>query len=689
MIQTIRYELLKIIGRRSFLIILAMLIIAVCGCTAFMPLGQYITDDCYNELRELVADKTQAEIEEDLEKAVLKYKVYDALTWGEINDELFSDNRTAKYVAEYKNSGLNSVEITGRLTLFQREYEQFCKVNKYAEFLESTQSNEVFSMFRDENSFAYKSQRLTEKAYKKMNGVQPVYVPSEGIKRTLNNTPIGIAVLIIAIIGAKKLFFDEKVTGISTLSVSYKNGRKTYAAAKLLALAVLIVISCLIFTFSVFTVNSIRFGFGDMFIPIQSVEGYYTSTLRTSVLGAILLSVLSKALAGICAALFVSLVSLILSSEQFLYLFAVLFVTINYGIYFFIDENSSLAFLKYASIFSLYDTVGIYGGAEMLKVLGTAVFPSIYSWSVCAALLLMFGFAVVFLYKKLCLHRIEKIGNSAEKRICVDLTLNELYRIFITRKGAVFAAVFAVLFSLYLGSMTRLLDLDDMQYNDYIREIGGKITSDTYKFIENEETRYKEINEQMNELSRRFSDGDISESDFNAVYSSYSKQLMGERSLQRVSAQLKTVGKNENAQLIYDTGYSKLLSQSAIPAIFGLIFAIILIPPIYGEDSGTGFYIVIASTKNGRKKLFIKRLVIAFLTAFIFTALCFFSQFLRIELLYGWVGLNAPVQSLMQLSDFPLNINIGGYFLLENIGGSLVVATISASVLCASKWCSD
>ena len=120
-----------------------------------------------------------------------------------------------------------------------------------------------------------------------------------------------------------------------------------------------------------------------------------------------------------------------------------------------------------------------------------------------------------------------------------------------------------------------------------------------------------------------------------------------------------------------------------------MIFAIILIPPIYGEDSDTGFYIVIASTKNGRKKLFIKRLVIAFLTAFIFTALCFFSQFLRIELIYGWVGLNVPVQSLIQLADFPLNISIGGYFLLENIGCSLVVATISAVVLCASKWCSD
>ncbi|MGN0601061.1 MAG: hypothetical protein ACI4JK_14375 [Oscillospiraceae bacterium] len=216
MIRTIRYELLKIIGSRRFLIMLAVLLIAVCSYTALLPLGQYIKDDCYNELRALVSDKTQSDVGKSLEEAVLKYRAFDALTWGESNDELFSDSRTAAYVAEYENCGLNSVEITGRLSLFQREYEQFSKVNEYAAFLENTQKYEVFSMFRDEKSFAYKSQRLTEKAYEKLNNNQLIYFPSEGIKRTLNNFALEIAVLIIALMGAKMLFLDEKTAGKTT-----------------------------------------------------------------------------------------------------------------------------------------------------------------------------------------------------------------------------------------------------------------------------------------------------------------------------------------------------------------------------------------------------------------------------------------------------------------------------------------
>lgn len=689
MIRTIRYELLKIIGSRNFLIMLAVLLIAVCSYTALLPLGQYITDDCYNELRVLVSDKTQSDVGKSLEEAVLKYRVFDALTWGESNDELFSDSRTAAYVAEYENCGLNSVEITGRLTLFQREYEQFLNVNEYAAFLENTQKDEVFSMFRDEKSFAYKSQRLTKKAYEKLNNNQLIYFPSEGIKRTLNNLSLEIATLIIALMGAKMLFFDEKTAGKTALSVSYKSGRKAHAVSKLLALAILILLSSLVLTFFAAIVNAIRFGLGDLSAAIQSVEGYYTSVLKTSVFGAILLSVLSKAAAGICFALFVSVMSVILSSEQFLYLFAALFAAINYGAYYIIDGNSFLAPLKYASVFSLFDTVGIYGGAATIDVFGNAAFPSVFSWTICAALILVFGFATAFLYEKLCLHKSETNVNKKKTKVSVNLTINELYRIFILRKGAAFAVILAIGFAFYLGGITRLLDLDDMQYNDYIREIGGEITDDTYKFIASEEARYSKINEQMNELSRRFSDGEISETDFNTAYSSYSKQLMGERSLLRVSAQLEMVGKNENAQLIYDTGYTKLLDRSVIPALFGLFFSLILIPPIYGEDSKTGFCRVIASTKNGRKKLFSKRLFITVLTAFAFTALCCFSQFLRVELLYGWDRLNAPVQSLMQLTNFPFNVTVGGFFLIVNLGCALAVAVISVGILWVSKRISD
>lgn len=668
---------------------LAVLLIAVCSYTALLPLGQYITDDCYNELRVLVSDKSQSDVGKSLEEAVLKYRVYDALTWGESKEELFSDERAAKYVAEYESCGLSSVEITGRLSLFQREYEQFRRVNEYAAFLENTQKDEVFSMFRDEKSFAYKSQRLTEKAYEKLKNNQLIYFPSEGIKRTINNFALEIAVLIIALMGAKMLFLDEKTAGKTTLSLSYKGGRKAHAAAKLLALVILILTSSLVLTFFAAIVNAIRFGVGDLSAAIQSVEGFYTSVLKASVFDAILLSVLSKAVAGICFALFVSVMSIILSSEQFLYLLAALFAAINYGAYYVIDGNSFLALLKYTSVFSLFDTVGIYGGAAMIYVLGNASFLSCFSWMICAALILFLGFATAFLYEKLCLHKGEMNVNKKQTKVCVNLTLNELYRIFILRKGVAFAVIFAVGFAFYLGGITRLLDLDDMQYSDYIREIGGEITDDTYKFIAREEARYSKINEQMNELSRRFSDGEISETDFNTAYSSYSKQLMGERSLLRVSAQLEMVGKIENAQLIYDTGYTKLLDKSVIPVLFGLLFSLILIPPIYGEDSKTGFCRVIASTKNGRKKLFSKRLFITVLTAFVFTALCCFSQFLRVELLYGWEGLNAPIQSLMQLVDFPLNITVGGFFLIVNLGCALAVAVISLGILWVSKWVSD
>ena len=189
----------------------------------------------------------------------------------------------------------------------------------------------------------------------------------------------------------------------------------------------------------------------------------------------------------------------------------------------------------------------------------------------------------------------------------------------------------------------------------------------------------------MNELSIHFSNGEINETYFNAVYSSYSKHLMGERSLLRVSEQPETVGRNANAQLIYDTGYNILLRRSVFPVIFSLIFAIILIPSIYGEDSKTGFCKVISSTRKGKGELFSKRLLITVFTSANFTALCCLSQFLRVGILFGWGGLSAPVQSLMQVADFPLDITVGGFFLILSIGCALAVAVVSVGILWVSK----
>lgn len=674
--RMVLFELKKLAYDKGFVCVSVLLLLLCAVYAVFSPPGDSISQRNYENLKQDISGRTQQEIGEILEERVLEYRIYDSLLWGGGNEDAFQDSRASRLIEQYDLVEKNAVFLTGQLALYEKEYQNWLNIQKYpehiAKIIKAGDESSVFSLFEQENSFSRRNILTSANAYQALVGTEPEYAISKGVVNTISNTVLDFSLIVILCFAAYKLFSEEKSTGKNILTLSMKNGTRRFAAAKLLSLMLLAFAASVLFMLVVAGCNEVRYGLGNMLRPLQSVEGYYNSPLPLSVAGYFGVAACTKAAAVLCIAFAAALFSLFTRNQQEALFLTAAFLTAHAAVFYAINILSEWAPLKSISVFSLFHCEGIYQTYMNLDIFHYAVYAALFSWVSWIVWISVFLISVLIFYPKHTMVSAKRRSILPAKKVSVRITANELYRIFIERKGLVFLLAIGLGYAMYIGSITRPLDLDDMMYADYIREVGGEITQDTYTYIQQEQDRFDAVNQALAALRQSYAEGQTSSMDFTMRYSALSKELMGERSLQRVVNQLHTVAVNKDAMLIYDTAYLKLTATGGLwyewmPAAIGMLLLLLWISPSYASDKETGVSALIRSTQNGKKPLMIRRIAICAVLSGVVSLAVYGIQFLRITSLYGDENLWAPIQSLIYFVGYPLPVSVGAYLLLLNL----------------------
>lgn len=349
---------------------------------------------------------------------------------------------------------------------------------------------------------------------------------------------------------------------------------------------------------------------------------------------------------------------------------------------------SALSFLKFSSPAALSAPDELFGNYVNIGVFGVPINAVFVTLLVCAVLLMIMSAVTALIYRKCSVATQQRKSKTKDRPVSYKLWVNELYRTFTSCKGLAIAALFIAGYAVWLGSIERPFDIDDMMYADYIRYHGGAISETTANYIKTEQARFDGVRSDMSALSEAFSQGKLTGTDYNTQYAALSQQLMGERSFARFLAQYEEVKDIPGSVLIYDTGYRKIYRANLTALFVPIVLMLFLTVPVYGADRASGFDLYSGALKCGNKHLLYCRIRCGFVLSVVFTAMFSLTMVLRFLFLYGADDILSGANNLIFLSlpgfKLPIILFLGIMMLVDIFIVSCIEAVVN--ILLKHRW---
>lgn len=567
-------------------------------------------------------------------------------------------------------------------------YEEWQKVLGYGDYLHSIQENKdtlgTISVFGGQTGNTYSFRNLQKSAddYARLTDQDIRFIPSKGLTSAMEGIWIDLFLFLGVMLFVGSLITEEKEKRLFFITRSTKYGVLHSIAAKLAAL----LIHCVSMTVLFYLVSLVFFGRNtggfDLTAGLQSVAAYMESSLSVSVLGYLVLSVLTKAflLFGIGALL---TVFCILSR------IAVLPFLIGSGIvggsallYYLIPSGSVFAVVRYINPVGLMKTENLYGGYLNFNLFGYPV--SRLSLSL-AFILLICVAGIVSSLRLFC-----RINNYEVRKLRIPFALpfcphtnvcrHEAYKILVTNRAGFLLFAFAALLAYRSLDRTYVPSVTEQYYRDIMTELEGELTKEKESLVLSEKTRFEEALEQIERIDRMMDSGDLSDDAADALKAQANMTLAFYPAFCRVEKQYEHITEH-GGSFVYDTGYLYLFGvlEDAFPIDF-LILSVGIILAASGAaamEYQSGALFLLCATKTGKRKILLRKAFVCGFAAALLALIPVLCRAQSISSVYPMRAFGADIWNVFHFTGFFASVPIGCFLLL------FVFSQLFAAVLAA------
>ena len=248
------------------------------------------------------------------------------------------------------------------------------------------------------------------------------------------------------------------------------------------------------------------------------------------------------------------------------------------------------------------------------------------------------------------------------------LFFHEVYKMLVTGRGAV--VVLAALLIAYSCSESPYLGQDgqvSQSLETYYRQSQGKVTDDSYTYLQNQWDKLAQLKEEYAELQQQYADGKVSDLEYRALSLTYSDLGEKEIALGQFEKDLQTMGAMDNGYIMPHWVYAELFGiQSSTVDILQVVsfIAVSLMCVLYAStESSTGMTKARRATAGGRGKALLARYGAGIAFSALLSILIWVAQIWLLNASYeGLPFLEAPVCCLHYFEDMSENISIIGYW---------------------------
>ncbi|MBR6920603.1 MAG: hypothetical protein IKH51_00220, partial [Clostridia bacterium] len=227
-------------------------------------------------------------------------------------------------------------------------------------------------------------------------------------------------------------------------------------------------------------------------------------------------------------------------------------------------------------------------------------------------------------------------------------------------------ACFAARAALSAVTFTVSDSTNETLYRQYCTEFGDMDIEDADAALKAETERVITGLQLRGAAEELYKNNEITEAEYNEMMTEYGYCSAREYVVQRCGERMSELVAANNAsgapvRFIYDTGYKKLLS-SDVDFIL-ILLLLICISSVFSYESESGFYAVMRTTKNGRKKTFLSKILCVFCTAAVLFAVFSVSDLIALYRHISFASLDASVLSLDAAKNFE-NVSIKTYLII-------------------------
>lgn len=367
--RILHYELKKLFSYKSFLFIIAAVLVMSIVSTLWDIAGCHASPDEYRQIYSAIQSMSEEEAEAYITRQI---------------DIAFSGE-----------GGFSPDAICSAR-------DRYAQIKGYGGFLdyikERCRSITGISFFADEDSFAYKNALKTETVYDNVKINSLPFEVSEVVEIVLFNDISDILLAFAIFASAIFVFTKDKEIGILNLLHSYRKGRGSLCINKLLVLLIFSALANLVFIGANLAIGGFTYGLGDLTRPIQSVNGFFECSFNLSLWQYLLITFIFKSLGGFLWGVLFAFICSFSGNNTQIYGISVVVAVIevllytkistlsNYGL---LHDFNLVSFIKPDNIFSTYRNINLFN--EPFNAL--IVIPVV--WTTLIALLI-FAAVVIF-----------------------------------------------------------------------------------------------------------------------------------------------------------------------------------------------------------------------------------------------------------------------------------------------------
>lgn len=572
------------------------------------------------------------------------------------------------------------------------------------------------SVFANEDSFSNRNMEKTKAAFEKMIKVSPEIGDFRGLSSVVEFDMAHYVVLLFSVLVVWNFFEDEK-KGLKCICYATPDGRGFLCVRRIGTLATGISIFVSLLYGILFAIGWGKYGTWDnLFAPVQSAPEFKDCIFNCSVWEYLLGFVLIKIYMAIGVALFIWMMLSIFRSQVLSAGLLVIVVSMEAVLTIVLSEQSPLVALKYVNVFRVIqpeDLLYSYQNYNLNNrpvncfrtLLGVAGILGIVSAVIC----IWIGIHRKPFHNR---SRLEMflIGIGQKLRTGYHVVVArlgavglELYKILVVQKGIFFLLIWGYLVFAsvdtspvqYLGNSAFMREI----YNEYSGPLDGRLEAyieEQQEFLEKEDVAYEEA-------VAAYKSGAITQEEFEGKSGYYSSLLPLRNCVENISNQVEYLKNLEDEKgitgwIVDNRGYKFILTDDGIftdagfepqqkRALFCVVVVIFLFAGIFSYDKSCELDKLIRSTQEGRQSLFFRKMgIILGLTAFVVIG-AYGLELYEIERVYSFPGLDAPVQSLFAMKDFPFEISILTFMiLLEMIHLVMLFALVMVAVAISMKF---
>lgn len=715
MLPLIPFELSKIWRKRSFLLSVCVLLLIHLFLLWYTTLPNEETPplSAYKTLCAELSGKKEvekgeyiAELKEKLDgvcfvQNILAMQSFQNEMGGILAEQELQNNPGIfeKYYQLYQRG--NYLKFTASLeqeqAFIDEVYSEQQKVSGYGAYLESIQENKDtlggISIFEGQGKDTYSSRNLEKSAadYAGLTDGNIHFAPSKGLTSAMQGVWIDLLLVLGMMLFVGTLITEEKDKKLFFITRSTKHGVLHSIAAKLAALFM----HCVLLTALFYTASIAFLGFSaGWFHPgaaLQSMAVFTESSLPISILGYILLSILTKAfvLFGIGAVLTIFCILSGIAALPFLA--GAGMIGGSALLYYLIPAGSVFSVFKYLSPVGLMKTENLYGGYLNFNMFGYPV--SRLSLSLVLIVLICIAGVVgsLLLFCRMQSFEVRKLRLpfSVPFRPHTNILWHESYKLLITSRGLLILLLFAFLLAYQSLGRTYTPSVGEQYYQSIMAELEGDLTDEKESLVLSEKARYEEALQEIEQIDRMVSAGELSADTAKTLKSQANMTLAFYPAFQRVEAQYEYI-KSDGGSFVYDTGYLYLMG--ILEDVFSVDFLILsmgIIIAVSGAISmeyQTDSLYLIGATKTGKRKILLYKAAICTLMAALLTLVPILCRIYRISAVYPMHSLGATTQSIPHFSGFALPVPILCFILLFALSQVLSVVLVTLITMTISVW---